>query len=137
MTKSGILSIDFDGVLHSYTSGWCEVDFIPDPPVPGAFEFLVKALDVFDVQIFSSRSRTPEGRRAMKLWMQYWARKELTNADPDYLANKVINQIVLNEAAWPSDKPNARISLDDRGWQFTGTWPDLEQMKEFQPWNKK
>lgn len=37
-----ILSIDFDGVIHSYTSRWKGVDVIPDMPVPGAFEALTE-----------------------------------------------------------------------------------------------
>ena len=29
---------DFDGVIHSYTSGWKGTTEIPDPPVPGIRE---------------------------------------------------------------------------------------------------
>jgi hypothetical protein len=32
MTKP-ILCLDFDGVIHSYSSGWKGADVIPDPPV--------------------------------------------------------------------------------------------------------
>ena len=32
--------LDFDGVIHSYTSGWKGAGVIPDPPVPGAIDFL-------------------------------------------------------------------------------------------------
>lgn len=34
------ICIDFDGVLHSYTSGWQGEDVASDPPVPGAIEWL-------------------------------------------------------------------------------------------------
>jgi hypothetical protein len=33
--RKPILCLDFDGVLHSYTSGWKGAAVIPDPPVPG------------------------------------------------------------------------------------------------------
>ena len=35
-----ILCLDFDGVIHSYASGWKGADVIPDAAVPGAMEFL-------------------------------------------------------------------------------------------------
>ena len=44
-----ILALDFDGVLHSYTSGWQGADVISDPPVPGAIEFLMEAVEHFEV----------------------------------------------------------------------------------------
>ncbi len=54
-----ILCIDFDGVLHSYSSGWKGVDTIPDPPVDGAIEWLRALIDDprFDPQVYSSRSK--------------------------------------------------------------------------------
>ena len=33
---------DFDGVIHSYTSGWKGTAEIPDPPVPGIGEAITK-----------------------------------------------------------------------------------------------
>ena len=38
-----ILCLDFDGVIHSYSSGWKGADVIPDPPVPGALRFIADA----------------------------------------------------------------------------------------------
>lgn len=132
-----ILCLDFDGVLHSYTSGWVEADFIPDPPVPGAMQFLYDAIQHFDVKVHSSRSHQKGGIRAMNTWVAYWARKELKNDDPDYKANAVINAICMPQTAWPINKPPAMVSIDDRALTFTGTWPSVDELKNFKPWNKK
>lgn len=56
-----ILCLDFDGVIHSYSSGWKGADVIPDPLVAGALQFIRDAAMVFAVQIFSSRSNQPGG----------------------------------------------------------------------------
>jgi hypothetical protein len=66
-----ILCLDFDGV-HSYTSGWKGADVIPDPPVPGMIDFLEQAMQYFDIQVFSSRSRQIgqiSGTEAMTQWL--------------------------------------------------------------------
>lgn len=136
MTKP-TLCIDFDGVLHSYASGWVEADFIPDPPVEGAFEFLAEAIKKFNVVIYSGRSHRQGGIRAMKTWVEYWARRKLTNEDPTWTANAVINAICYNEHAWPVAKPSAFLTLDDRALTFTGDWPNLDELLTFKPWNKK
>lgn len=70
-----ILCLDFDGVCHSYASGWKGADIIPDDPVPGLFEFLEQASPVFDIQVFSSRSNQPGGIIDMQSWF-YEQRKK-------------------------------------------------------------
>lgn len=135
MTKP-ILCLDFDGVIHSYKSGWVQADFIPDPPVPGAFEFIYEALEQFDVQVFSSRSHQTGGIRAMQLWTEYWAKEELDNVEPTWRANHVINNLAWRKEAWPTVKPPAFVGIDDRVLTFTGAWPDVEELREFKPWNK-
>ncbi len=134
-----ILCLDFDGVLHSYKSGWIEHDFIPDPPVPGAMQFLAEAIKSFDVKIYSSRSNSKYtgGIRAMMLWVQFWAKRELPNTEPDYVANSVINAVCYNKEAWPQEKPPAFVTIDDRAITFDGTFPSIEEIKNFKPWNKK
>lgn len=132
-----ILCLDFDGVLHSYTSGWCGAHFIPDPPVPGAMDFLYSAIPLFDVQIYSSRSSQEGGIPAMRSWVEYWAKKQLTNEGPDYRANAIINALCYNRLAWPIKKPAAFLTIDDRAMTFTGIWPNPSQLLFFKPWNEK
>lgn len=120
-----VLSVDFDGVIHSYTSGWRGVSVLPDPPVPGAMAFLREAVKVFDVQVFSCRSRSTIGVGAMQDYVEHWARLEL--GEDAWTTN----------ISYPTTKPPAHVSLDDRGWQFTGVWPDLQELLAFKPWNKR
>ena len=134
-----ILCLDFDGVIHSYKSGWIQADFIPDPPVAGAFQFMHSALEHFQVVIFSSRSKEAGAIRMMRIWVEYWARRELSNEEPDYAANAVINAIAWNKEAWPVTKPAAFLTIDDRALCFTGMWPEFDpkELLNFKPWNKR
>lgn len=65
MREKPILCIDFDGVLHSYMSGWKGFGRCDDPPMPGALEFLHEATRFFRVAVYSSRSKSLRGRAAM------------------------------------------------------------------------
>ena len=152
--KKLILCLDFDGVIHSYKSGWKGARVIPDPPVPGALEFLVKATQHFQVVILSSRSHQWGGRRAMKKWVfqnlvdltrggfgetPYWwrARVAVTAfADPwpDEVRHAAKN--IIKSIKWPLFKPPAQITIDDRAITFTGEWPTVETLLDFKPWNK-
>lgn len=152
--KKPILCLDFDGVLHSYSSGWKGARKIPDAPVPGALEFVVAALDQFNVHILSSRSHQWGGRKAMKRWLhaslcasagmdfsstpQWWAARisRTAFADPWWSEVDWAADCVVAEIKWPLFKPSAMVTIDDRALNFTGTWPTLESIGAFQPWNK-
>jgi hypothetical protein len=128
MSTKPILCLDFDGVLHTYSSGWQGADVIPDPPVPGAIAFLREAVKVFTVAIYSSRSHQPGGVDAMRAWLADWAvRESPAAADLSF----------LERLQWPQAKPGAFVTLDDRALTFTGVWPDLATLRAFRPWHKR
>ena len=130
MTKP-ILCLDFDGVIHSYESGWKGADVIPDPPVPGALQFIAVAIGSFRVAIFSSRSNQPGGLRAMQQWFGYWSVDPVHGMPPNF------NHGIWGEIEWPTEKPAAFLTLDDRALTFDGTWPTMDTLRNFKPWNKK
>jgi hypothetical protein len=130
MTDKPILCLDFDGVLHSYTSGWRGADIIPDPPVPGALPFLLEAVQHFTVAIFSSRSNQEGGLRAMREWLGYWS------VDPEHGLPPDTDLSFFGLIQWPTEKPPAFLTIDDRALCFDGTWPAIETLKAFQPWYK-
>ncbi len=117
MTKPTLIC-DFDGVLHSYTSGWKGADVVSDPPVPGAIEFLREATKHFVVAIYSSRSGQPGGIGAMKEWLRTYGGGSL-------------------DITFPIEKPAAFLTIDDRAYLFTGTFPDPASLLSFKPWNAK
>jgi len=123
-----LLCLDFDGVLHSYSSGWKGAEVIHDPPVAGAFDFIDKAREHFIVAIFSSRSNQVGGKAAMAEWLR-------VNMTRHWDVNKAIR--VLADIEFPNDKPPAFLTIDDRAITFDGTWPRIEDLKAFQPWNKR
>ena len=146
--------VDFDGVLHSYTSGWQGARNIPDPPVPGAVEWLCAALETFDVAIFSSRSHAFGGRRAMKGWLRKVSREFFLASEGHVITGAWLQMgyntamdpwdVVCDDAArhlvkrleWPRHKVPAHLQLDDRAWCFGGEFPPLREMAAFQPWWK-
>lgn len=152
MSKKLILCLDFDGVIHSYTSGWKGATCIPDTPVEGALEFIANAVNYFEVNIYSSRSRYLFGRRAMKKWLYNayfslgikntpkWVYRQVTPnafADPwqeelDWGIGELIRKI-----KFPSKKPAAFLLIDDRCICFNGKFPSVEEIQKFIPWYKK
>jgi hypothetical protein len=120
--RKPILCLDFDGVCHSYTSGWKGAAVIPDPPVPGMWEFLWRATEVFEVNIFSSRSHQDGGLDAM----QEWFLEHASEKEREELVDKLV---------FPLEKPPALVGLDDRVIQFKGAWPSVEELRDFKPWN--
>lgn len=156
-----ILCLDFDGVIHGYDSGWKGAAVIPDGPVPGVGAFLLKAVQHFRVAVFSSRSKHPLGRLAMKryvrqiLWDACLADSpamhrawEATQGTPEhwipwtaYDVRDVADHILKRGIEWPWVKPPALITIDDRALTFNGDWssPDYhpDNILAFRPWNKR
>lgn len=121
-----ILVLDFDGVVHSYTSGWKGIDVIPDPPVPGALLFIKECIEEgWQVAIHSSRSEKPEGIVAMKEWMSTWWGG--------------LPRDILEQITYPVSKPPAFITIDDRAVTFTGDWSEFSprKLKGFRSWTQK
>jgi len=121
MTKP-ILCLDFDGVCHSYSRGWQGATVIADPPVPGMWTFLEEAVQHFEVHIYSSRSHQPGGTHAMQTWF-------LQHAESGYQ-----HDIARKWLHFPTEKPAAFVTLDDRGILFIGVWPSCEELRGFKPW---
>lgn len=121
MRPSKTLVLDFDGVLHSYRSGWRGATSIPDPPVPGAIEFLHAAVKRFHVAILSSRARDPGGIDAMRRWL---------------VKHGVADEIVA-KIRFVKTKIPAHVYLDDRAWRFDGVFPSLDAIEAFEPWHRR
>lgn len=136
-----ILCMDFDGVIHSYVSRWKGVTVIPDPIVDGAIEFLAEATKYFEVHIFSSRSHQNGGMDAMKdwLWMQVTGEDFLSNCNRWSTTSELDGHDFhwLFKIKWPTTKPAAFLSIDDRGFCFTGVFPDPKELLNFKPWHKQ
>ncbi len=78
--NNNIICVAFDGVIHSFISEYTNPETIPDKPVDGSFDWLIKHLPDPDnpelysgpvAQILSSRSRTYSGIAAMKNWFVF------------------------------------------------------------------
>lgn len=119
-----LICIDFDGVVHEYTTKWSGATSISDPPVEGALQFIRDLQDAgLQTAIFSTRNIEPGAITAMQEWLR------LHGLEEHY----------LESVQFPTSKPSfASVFIDDRGYLFAGphTWPSIEHLKAFKPWNK-
>jgi len=127
MKGKPIICLDFDGVIHSYTSGWQGATNIPDPPVEGAIEFMADALRLgYDVVIHSSRARYWGGIRAMRQWLRQVSGMM-------WYDTMDVGLEMVRFVRW---KPPAIVTIDDRAIRFTGTFPSPKDAAAMLPWNK-
>ena len=110
---------DFDGVIHSYTSGWLGEATIPDPPVPGIREALKEIHGAgYEVVVVSTRCATAKGKGAIEAWLY-------NNGLREYI-DKVCKE-----------KPPAIAYIDDRAICFDGHPENLlKKIQSFEPWYK-
>lgn len=136
-SRKVIVCVDFDGVLHSYSSGWQGAHVISDPPVPGAMRWLAEMAhdDRFELHIYSSRSKDPGGVEAMREWIAGYM---LEHYDVEAgWAYELRASEVLERLRFPMQKPAASMTIDDRALCFEGTFPTKEWILGFKPWNKR
>jgi hypothetical protein len=108
--------IDFDGVIHSYTTPWKSDAIIPDPPLPGAKEFIDILRQNYVVIIFTTRARSVEGAAAVRQWLGKYG----------IMVDDVRNQ-----------KPPAVCYVDDRALTFSGKFDvTLMEIENFKTWQE-
>jgi hypothetical protein len=112
-----IIVFDFDGVIHSYQSGWKGINIIPDKPVEGIYEVISELRKEYKVIIVSSRCSEEIGINAIKLWLDKYS-------------------IVVDGIQ--KEKPPVLITIDDRAITFDGNCNTLiDKIKGFKVWYKK
>lgn len=113
MNKKTVV-FDFDGVIHSYTSGWKGDTVIPDPPVPGIKEAIADIMEDYIVVVVSTRCATEDGKAAIEAWLHKYG-------------------IEVDEVT--KEKPPAICYIDDRAICFDGIADLLKaKIEAFQPW---
>jgi hypothetical protein len=110
--------LDFDGVIHSYTSGWQGPAVCNDPPTDGAKQAVAALRELYRVVVCSSRCHQEGGIEAVR----------------DYLRR---HDIVVDDVS--NDKPPHIVVVDDRALRFNGDWDYVLNNIEAAavPWNKK
>ena len=120
------LCIDFDGVIHDYREGWKDGS-IYGKVVDGFFEWAEKAQIDFRLVVYSSRSKTKQGRDEMESWI--YGHYRLWKKDAS----------ATLRLEFSHEKPPAFLTIDDRAIQFKGIWnvEELkpEALKSYKPWN--
>jgi len=121
MIKS--IYVDFDGVIHSYTSGWQGDNKAIDKPVEGAIDWLKDLIKDKELKvcIYSSRSQFIDGIETMK----------------NYLLKYGLTKEELSQIDFPVKKGPAFITIDDRAITFKGKFPNKDVIKNFKTWNKR
>jgi hypothetical protein len=95
---------------------------------------LWKATEFFDVQIYSSRSKIPEGVEAMRYWIKAHSADEFGHHHPMAAASDMAYPL-----SFPNKKPAAFLTIDDRAICFDGDWLALNpaDLLDFKPWYKR
>lgn len=108
-------------MLNSYVTPFEAPGILPDPPVPGAIEWLNEIATHFDVAIHTTRAQSPHDRHQIWNWLT------LHGAD-----------IGLQHAAVVTNqKLPSLVYIDDRAYRFEGdNFPTRDQIYRLKPWYK-
>lgn len=117
MKNKQTVVFDFDGVIHSYTSGWKGADIIPDPPVSGIASALREIHNAgYEIVVVSTRCASEDGIEAVREWLYR-------------------NDMLLWVDKICKEKPPAIVYIDDRAICFDGNPTTLlDKIQSFKPW---
>ena len=115
---SNAVVFDFDGVIHSYVSGWQGMTVITDPPVNGIREAIADIRRAgYEVIVVSARCADQDGLKAVE----------------EYLER---NDIKVHRVC--KEKPQAKVYIDDRALHFDGHAETLlEKIDIFTTWREQ
>ncbi len=112
------IAIDFDGVIHNFDKGWHDGTCYGEP-LPGSIEAIKNLSKNYNIIIFTAKAKKNRplvnGKTGVQL-VEEWLIK--------YGLMEYINEIT-------SEKPRAKIYIDDNGYRFE-TWDktliDIEEI---------
>jgi hypothetical protein len=110
---------DFDGVIHSYISGWKGFGLAVDEPVEGIKECIdqLKEIGIYEIVIYSSRCTHEAGIKCIEQYCKEY--------------NIYYDEISHHKKA-------AFLTIDDRAICFDGNGFSLtEKIKKFKSWQDK
>lgn len=114
MSLKKTVVFDFDGVIHSYVSGWQGAATIPDPPVDGIKEVIDELRKDYKVVVVSTRCYQEGGIEAIREYLSKYG-------------------IVVDDVT--GEKPPAVVYVDDRAITFDGDTKGLvDKIRHFRPW---
>ena len=111
------IAIDFDGVIHNFDKGWHDGTCYGEP-LPGSLEAIKTLSAKYNIIIFTAKAKKNRplvnGKTGTQL-VQEWLEK--------YDVMQYINEIT-------SEKPRAKIYIDDNGYRFNSWKNTLRDVEE-------
>ena len=129
------IGVDYHGVLCRYRDGkhWEADKISPDIPNEGAISWLLEASKSFHVAVTCARAALkPEVVGELCEWLVRHGipRECLTLVEP--------SPMVRSQRIWVARfKPRCWLYIDDRAYCFEGTFPSVNEIERFRPWNRR
>ena len=111
------VAIDFDGVIHDFDKGWHDGTCYGEP-LPGSIEAIKNLSKKYNIIIFTAKAKKNRplvnGKTGVELVKEWLEKYDLL----DY-----VNEIT-------SEKPRAKIYIDDNGYRFENWEKTLNDIEE-------